>query len=53
MAITIEPFYNILPAYRPVKFQAEITVDATVYQTENAVVSIYKNAVCLQLYGIR
>ena len=47
MAITTEPYYEILPAYRPVKFLAQINVDATVYQTENAVVSIYKGGVLL------
>jgi hypothetical protein len=47
MAITTEPYYEILPAYRPVKFLAEVNIDPTVYQPENAVVAIYKNAVLL------
>jgi len=49
MAITVQPYYEILPAYRPVKFVAQINVDATAYQTENAVVSIYKGGVLLTI----
>lgn len=41
------PFYDILPAYRPVVFVASTTSLESVLPLENAVVSIYKNAVLL------
>lgn len=47
MAITTSPFYDVVLAYRPIKFIAQITVDSTVYLAENAVVEIYKRGVLL------
>jgi len=42
-----QPFYDILPAYRPVSFEATIAVPTATFQAENALVTIYKGGVAI------
>ena len=42
-----QPYYDILPAYRPVQFEVTIVVVTATQQAENALVTIYKNGVAI------
>ena len=42
-----QPFYDILPAYRPVMFETTIVVLTATQQAENALVTIYKGGVAI------
>ena len=43
--INQQPYYDILPAYRPVQFEVFITVPTATFEAENALVTIYKGGV--------